>query len=837
MVNQAKPPSKWILFALIALISGGMVLLGYLYLTNQVKAIREVNYNQLSSIAGLKVDEITQWRKERLGDLRIHSESQLFRSAVLQLILDPQDSNLRLQITKQLESLRTNYGYLNAMLIRPDGEVFITLNPRVIRVEPEVITLIQQASRENEPVFGNFFRSDVDGKVYLDLAAPLQDQKNQNTVFLLLRIDPQVYLYPLLQTWPTPSRSAETLLVRRDGDSVVYLNTLRHKSDPPLSIRFPLTREDLPAIMAINGVRGDVDGVDYRGTRVFTALHPIPDSDWFMVSKIDQKEIYDQILFISGFIVLLVVMGIILTAALLGTFFNRRQGLLYQNLYEVEKGRLTALEETRTILYSIGDGVIATDDHGRVTHFNPVAEELTGWKEADAAGRDLSEVFNIINEITHETVENPVHRVLREGTIVGLANHTLLIRHDGTKSPIADSGAPVLDSQGKLHGVVLVFRDQTHEREAQRERALLTNAIRSSLDEIYVFDSKTLKFRYANQGALNNLGFSLEEMLVKTPLDIKPEMDKKHFQTILKPLLDHSQPIQVFETIHQRKDGSRYPVEVHLQLHESEGEMLFMAIIQDITRRREDESAILKLNNELEQRVIDRTVQLVASNKELEAFAYSISHDLRSPLRGIDGWSQALLEDNLEQLDEKGRLYLSRVRSETQRMGALIDHLLELSRVSRIEMSMEEVNLSDLAGTIIARLRESDADRDVEFQVEENLIAHGDRHLFEIMLTNLLDNAWKFTGTRSKVRIEFGRNLWDGRQVFFVRDNGVGFNMDYSAKLFGAFQRLHKQAEFPGTGIGLATVQRIIHRHGGTIWPEAKPDEGATFFFTLMEAG
>jgi PAS domain S-box-containing protein len=838
MENQIKPPSKWITAGLIVAISGVMILLGYIYLINQIRGIREVTDNQLTSIAQLKISEISHWREERMSDLWVTLESPMFRESVVELAANPNKAALREDLTTRLESLITHANYWNSYLVYPDGTILISAKPPAARMEEAAVLNIHTAVESERAFFSDFFHSELDGRVYLDLIGPVKNENGQVTAVLLLRVDPEQYLYPLIQTWPTPSESAETLIVRREGDAVLFLNTLRHRPDAPLTIQIPLSRDEVPGVKVVKGLRGSTEGIDYRGVEVFAAVNPIPDSEWFIVSKIDRREIRDQIIFISGFILLMVVMGILLTAALLVVYFNRRQRILYRDMYNAEKGRLKALEETRTILYSIGDGVIATDEHGRVTHINPVAVDLTGWKEEDGIGRDLSEVFSIINEKTLEKVENPAKQVLRDGNIVGLANHTLLVRRDGRKIPIADSGAPVKDTQGDIHGVVLVFRDQTGERETQRELYLLSNTIRASLDEIYIFDADTLRFRFVNDGALKNLGFSLEEMQEKTPLDIKPEMDEAKFRQMVKPLLDHSLPIQVFETIHQRSDGSCYPVEVHLQLHEDESGndgRLFMAMIQDITRRRQDEEAIQKLNADLEQRVIDRTIQLQASNKELEAFAYSISHDLRGPLRGIDGWGQALLEDNFDQLNPTGREYLNRVRGETQRMGRLIDDLLELSRVTRIEMTVENVDLTTMANNIIAGFRIIDNDRDVEFTVEENLAARGDPRLLEIALTDLLDNAWKFTGAREKARIEFGSKVWDGRQVFFIRDNGVGFDMDYSARLFGAFQRLHKQTEFPGMGIGLATAQRIIQRHGGTIWPESKPGEGATFFFTLME--
>jgi light-regulated signal transduction histidine kinase (bacteriophytochrome) len=235
----------------------------------------------------------------------------------------------------------------------------------------------------------------------------------------------------------------------------------------------------------------------------------------------------------------------------------------------------------------------------------------------------------------------------------------------------------------------------------------------------------------------------------------------------------------------------------------------------------------------LEQRVEERTAQLAAANKELEAFSYSVSHDLRAPLRSIDGFSLALLEDYADRLDDEGKNHLQRIRAATQRMGMLIDDLLNLSRMTRAEIRKEIVNVSTLAHSIVASLREAQPERQVDFRIEDHVEASADPHLLRVVLENLLGNATKFTSKRASARVEFGKTHQNGSSAYFVRDNGAGFDPAYASRLFGAFQRLHGTAEFPGTGIGLATVQRIIHRHGGKIWAEGALEKGATFYFTL----
>ncbi|HLP75772.1 MAG TPA: ATP-binding protein, partial [Candidatus Paceibacterota bacterium] len=259
------------------------------------------------------------------------------------------------------------------------------------------------------------------------------------------------------------------------------------------------------------------------------------------------------------------------------------------------------------------------------------------------------------------------------------------------------------------------------------------------------------------------------------------------------------------------------------------------ALAAEVDERVRAEEALRTLNLELDQRVKTRTKEIEAANKELESFSYSVSHDLRAPLRSIDGFSRALLEDYSDKLDEEGKEDLQTIRAASQRMGKMIDDMLTLSRVTRHELRRARVDLSALAEAVAQELKESEPERKVEFIIAPGLSAETDPNLIRNVLENLIGNAWKFTGKEPLARIEFGQSAQNGAMAFFVRDNGVGFDMAYAQKLFGAFQRLHTVAEFPGTGVGLATVQRIINRQGGRVWAESAPDRGATFYFTLPQ--
>lgn len=366
-------------------------------------------------------------------------------------------------------------------------------------------------------------------------------------------------------------------------------------------------------------------------------------------------------------------------------------------------------------------------------------------------------------------------------------------------------------------------------RESEEQLRLITDALPVLISYV---DSEQC-YRFNNKAYEQWFGHSRKEI---TGQHLRQVLGESAYQTIegyVKAVLSGQEV--TYESIVPYKDGRTRYINGNCLPHFGEqGEVKgYIALISDISSRKRAESEIHQLNAQLEQRVMERTAQLTAANKELETFSYSVSHDLRAPLRSIDGFSQALLEDYNDKLDERGQNYLQRVLAATQRMGQLIDDLLNLSRVTRSQMHCEPVALSALAQLIATELQNRQPQRQVEFVIAPELVANGDTRLLRIVLENLLGNAWKFTGKKNRARIEFGLTEHEDTVAYFVRDDGSGFDMTYVDKLFGAFQRLHAMTEFEGTGIGLATVQRIIHRHGGRVWAEGAIEQGATFYFTL----
>ena len=488
-----------------------------------------------------------------------------------------------------------------------------------------------------------------------------------------------------------------------------------------------------------------------------------------------------------------------------------------------------ASEYAENIINTVREPLIVLDQDLRVVSvsrsfygfFNVTPEETIGRLIYDLGNKqwDIPKLRELLETIIPEKATFENYEV--EHNFATIGRRVMLLNARQIKRAL-----------GKERIILLAIEDITERKQLENilkeSEELYKGVFNNASDGIVLLEKREGKIIHINPAAEKMLGYFTKESIGNKLQDIGFMFGIDDFQMIMQNL-NKNGIINYIDVPLTTKSGQHMNSDVYIIAKTT----VVQCNIRDITERKQAEEEIKKLNTELEQRVIDRTAQLEVSNKELASFAYSVSHDLRAPLRGIDGWSLALLEDYGERLDDQARKYLHRVRAETQQMGRLIDDMLKLSRVTLAELQLMPIDLTAMGRSIVTRLQEESLHRRIEFIIQPALRANGDSQLIDIALFNLFDNAVKFTGTRSQARIEFGEAEVDGGKAFFVHDDGVGFDMAHAPKLFGAFQRLHKSSEFPGTGVGLATVQRIIHRHGGRIWANAQVDQGATFYFTL----
>jgi len=500
-------------------------------------------------------------------------------------------------------------------------------------------------------------------------------------------------------------------------------------------------------------------------------------------------------------------------------------------------------ERFRLVVQAAPSAMIAVDVNGKINLVNLHAQKLFGYGKEELLGHPIE---MLVPERFRSGHTHHRQSFFSESSsrVMGAGHELLGLHKDGHEVPIEIGLTSYEGSDGQSTLALIVditerkhveqvlqkahaeLELQVQERTAalSEANALLQTMMDNMPDHIYFKDAEGRFIRNSKSQA-KMMGLSDPAKVVgRTDFDFFPKDHAQRSYDEEQKLMKSGQPLVNIEERVVWPDGQvAWVSTTKLPLRDTKKQVIgTFGISRDITARKQAEEELQKSNTQLE-----------AANKELEAFSYSVSHDLRAPLRSIDGFSQAVMEDYGEQLPEQGHEHLMRVRKAAQHMAALIDDLLNLSRVTRAPMKSDTVNLSKLAQGIIVELKRTQPERNVKFTGTPNLNVRGDPHLLQVVLENLLNNAWKFTSKREQAEIEFGSKRENDETIYFMRDNGAGFDMAYTSKLFGAFQRLHAMTDFPGTGVGLATVQRIIHRHAGRIWTEAEVDRGATFFFTL----
>lgn len=481
-----------------------------------------------------------------------------------------------------------------------------------------------------------------------------------------------------------------------------------------------------------------------------------------------------------------------------------------------------------TFVEQSGDAIICCSADGMVRTWNRAAERLFGYGSADMIG---TSVLKLVEDKAREQSALHLSALMRDGHAT--RRQLTCLHRDGSSIEVSISLTPLLDAEQRLELLVITIHDIRRYRRTEDKMQLAAGVFLHASEGIMIID-RDYSIMLVNPAFSRITGYDADCVIGRSPREFVAEWQSPGIFDEAWRAVGANGTWQG-EVWGKRRDDGHYCVWVSIgAIPGDQGRPVYYCIaFMDITERKDAEAELRRMNADLENRIAQRTAELERVNQELESFSYSISHDLRAPLRVIDGFSKLVVTSVPQSVDEPTLKNLKRITDGVRQMEGLIHDLLGLARLSRVEMIRQELDLSEMVECELRILRESQQQRHVDTQVQPGLRAKADTGLFRILVRNLLGNAWKFTANTVCARVEVGITQWDGGDAYFVRDNGVGFDMRYAGKLFAPFQRLHSREEFEGSGIGLSIVQRIVARHGGRVWADAKQGEGATFYFTL----
>jgi two-component system sensor histidine kinase/response regulator len=850
-------PSFYLLLVFFSL-TAGIVAAAFLYYRNYEKQYRAEVERQLSAIAELKVSDLADWRAERLADASIFYRNAAFSALVRRHFEQPEDQEAQNQLRTWLIQVQAAYRYDRVMLLDPQFSKKMIIPDGEERSTSFVSPGSVEGLRSGQVVFEDFYWNEQNRRIYLKILVPILDEAHDDRVagILALRIDPETYLYPFINRWPTPSRTAETLIVRRDGNDVLYLNELRFQKNTALKLRIPLGRQDVPAVKAALGQEGIVEGVDYRGAPVIAALRAVPNSPWFLVARMDTAEVFEPLRERLWEIVVVAAILLLGAGAALGHLWRRQRDRFIRDRYQATEALSESESRLGAIAASAQDAILMMDPGGAVTFWNSAAERILGHTPTEALGRNLHEL--IAPQRFHAAHLAALPEFVRsgEGAAVGQTIELQACRKDGREIVVALSLSAVR-LQGGWHAVG-ILRDISEQKRAAEAMCESEERFRvlfeSSQDAMMTLGFPDWNFTSGNPATVAMFrAKDVEEFLSFGPGGLSPkrqpngsasaEKAKEMIETALR------EGSHTFEWTHARIDGEEFPAIVLLTRMEFAGKTILQATVRDITEQKWAEERLCQAMEKMEQTnvqldaSIQRADQLAleaqAANIAKSQFLANMSHEIRTPMNGVIGMTGLLLAT---ELSEEQRRFAETVRSSGEALLDVINDILDFSKIEADRMELEDLDfdlrtmLEDAAELLALRAHEKSIEFIYRIDPEMHTFLRGDPGRLRQILLNLGGNAVKFT-SRGEVVIEVRSESETGDRLkarFEVKDTGIGIPQDKIGLLFSAFQQADASTtrRFGGTGLGLAISKRLAGLMGGEVGVESVEGRGSTFWFT-----